>query len=132
MPLPTDQHDWIQDAVIARAKVLGLTAYAIAQRTDGRVSADHVQAYLTRRKSMGSHKLQHVLWALGLQLVAMVELQCTAEEGDRVRGEDDGRDPIPLIGELAPLTLPAGTIFRLEGGSIVATLPGKDPPSPSP
>lgn len=61
-----DLADWIQDAVIARADTLGLTAYAIAQRSAGGVSEDHVQAYLTRKKSMGSHKLQHVLRALGL------------------------------------------------------------------
>ena len=61
--------DWIQSAVIARARELGLTAYAIAKATDGAVSEDHVRAYLTRRKSMGSHKLQHVLRVLGMTLV---------------------------------------------------------------
>jgi hypothetical protein len=63
-----DPRDWIQQAVIARAKALGLTAYRIAQMTDGAVSEDHVQAYLTRRKSMGSHKLQHVLRVLDLDI----------------------------------------------------------------
>ncbi len=63
---PPERGDWIQDAVIARAAALGMTAYAIAQASNGAVSDDHVQAYLTRRKSMGSHKLQHVLSALGL------------------------------------------------------------------
>ena len=61
--------DWVQDRVIERARTLGLTAYAIARATGGAVSADHVQAYLCRRKSMGSHKLQHVLSVLGLALV---------------------------------------------------------------
>lgn len=60
--------DWLQDKVIARAAHLGLTAYAIAKATGGKVSEDHIQAYLTRKKSMGSHKLQHVLTALGLQV----------------------------------------------------------------
>ena len=46
-----------------------MSAYEIAKRTGGAVSEDHVQAYLTRRKSMGSHKLQHVLRALGLAIV---------------------------------------------------------------
>jgi hypothetical protein len=55
--------------VIARAQTLGLTAYAIAKATNGRVSADHVQAYLTRRKSCGSHKLQHILTVLDLTLI---------------------------------------------------------------
>lgn len=63
-----DLSDWIQATVIARAAELDLTAYRIAQLTDGAVSADHVQAYLMRRKSMGSHKLQHVLRVLGLGL----------------------------------------------------------------
>jgi hypothetical protein len=60
--------DWIQQTVIDRASALGLSAYAIAQRTAGAVSADHVLAYLARRKSMGSHKLQHVLTALRLTI----------------------------------------------------------------
>jgi hypothetical protein len=63
------QEDWLQSVVIDRAKELGLTAYAIAKLTGWAVSEDHVQAYLTRRKSMGSHKLQHVLAALGQVVV---------------------------------------------------------------
>jgi hypothetical protein len=62
--------DWVQATVMARALELGLTAYAIAQRTGGAVSEDHIQAYLTRRKSCGSHKLQHIFRALGLRLTA--------------------------------------------------------------
>lgn len=58
-------NDWLQSAIIARAAELELTAYAIAKATNGAVSEDHVQAYLTRRKSMGSHKLQHVIRVLG-------------------------------------------------------------------
>lgn len=60
--------DWIQAAVIARAAELDLTAYAIAKATGGKVSEDHVRDYLTQRKSMGSHKLQHVLDVLGLAI----------------------------------------------------------------
>jgi hypothetical protein len=66
--------DWVQARVIERAKELGwprsLSSYEIAKRSDGGVSEDHVHAYLTRSKSMGSHKLQHVLTALGLTLAA--------------------------------------------------------------
>lgn len=65
-----EQADWIQGRVIARVLELGLSSYEIAKRTDGRVSEDHVRDYLTRRKSMGSHKLQHVLAVLGLELRA--------------------------------------------------------------
>lgn len=60
------RRDLVQEAVIARAEQLGLTAYAIAKLTGGAVSPDHVKDYLERRKSMGSHKLQHVLTAIGL------------------------------------------------------------------
>lgn len=65
------QHDTIQAAVIAQAKKLGLSSYAISQLTGGKVSEDHVRAYLTKQKSMGSHKLQHVLRALKLQIEPM-------------------------------------------------------------
>lgn len=61
-------NDKIQDIVIKRASQLHLTSYAIAQLTGGEVSEDHVRAYLTHRKSMGSHKLQHVLKALKLRV----------------------------------------------------------------
>lgn len=64
----TDRRDWIQSAVIRRARELDLTAYAIAKLTNGRVSEDHVKKYLDKRASMGSHKLQHVLKALGLDI----------------------------------------------------------------
>lgn len=60
--------DTIQETVIAQAKKLGLTSYAIAKSTDGAVSEDHVRAYILREKSMGSHKLQHVLRVLGLKI----------------------------------------------------------------
>lgn len=65
---PVDRADWIQDRVISRAEQLELTAYAIAKATGGKVSEDHVRDYLTRKKSMGSHKLQHVLSVLGLEI----------------------------------------------------------------
>ncbi|MFA5058769.1 MAG: hypothetical protein WC485_11695 [Opitutaceae bacterium] len=64
------REDWIQAAVIARAAERSLSAHAIAQATGWAVSDDHVQAYLQRRKSMGSHKLQHVLAVLKLEIVA--------------------------------------------------------------
>lgn len=61
--------DWLQERVIARAAKLGLTSYAIAKATGNAVSEDHVRDYLTRSKSMGSHKLQHVLRVLNLDLI---------------------------------------------------------------
>lgn len=61
--------DWLQLAVIARVTARRLSSYRLSQMTDGAVSEDHIRAYLTRKKSMGSHKLQHVLRALGGALV---------------------------------------------------------------
>lgn len=63
-----DGSDWIQEAVITRAAELEKTAYRIAQDCDQLVSEDHIHKYLNRKSSMGSHKLQHVLRALGLQI----------------------------------------------------------------
>ena len=60
--------DWIQELVIDRSAKLGINAYQIAIATGWAVSDDHVQAYLTHKKSMGSHKLQHVLRVLGLEI----------------------------------------------------------------
>jgi hypothetical protein len=60
--------DWIQEAVIARARVLGLNPLQISQQTGGKVSDDHIREFLNRRKSMGSYKLQHVLRALDLRI----------------------------------------------------------------
>ena len=62
------RRDWLQDAVIERAAALQRTAYSIARDCGWAVSEDHVRDYLRRRKSMGSHKLQHVLRVLGLGL----------------------------------------------------------------
>lgn len=66
----TDTRDWVQERVIARAAELGLTAYAVAQSVAEHVSASHVYDYLARRKSMGSHKLAHLLTALRLTIIA--------------------------------------------------------------
>jgi hypothetical protein len=64
------RRDWLQEAVIEKADKLGLTSYAIAKATGNAVSEDHVRDYLTRKKSMGSHKLQHVLRVLFLDKFA--------------------------------------------------------------
>lgn len=63
--MPADQ---IQETVIARAAKLGLSGYAIAQLTGKLVSERHIQDYLARRSSMGSHKLQHILRVLTLKI----------------------------------------------------------------
>jgi len=60
--------DWIQAAVIARAEEMKMTSYEIARRTGWAISEDHVRVYLTKDKSMGSHKLQHVLSVLGMKI----------------------------------------------------------------
>jgi hypothetical protein len=63
-----DLTDAIQEVCIARAKEKDLTSYAIAKATDGQVSEDHVHKFLTRRSSMGTHKVQHILRVLGLAI----------------------------------------------------------------
>lgn len=49
-------------------KELGLNPNQIAEHLDGQVSRSHVCDYLTRRASIGSHKLQHLLEALKLKI----------------------------------------------------------------
>jgi hypothetical protein len=65
---PDTRADWVQETCRARAVELDLTAHAIAKAARGRVTEDDVRDYLTRRKSMDSHKLQHVLAVLGLAI----------------------------------------------------------------
>lgn len=61
--------DHIQNQCIERMEQLGLNPNQIAETLDGKVSRSHVCDYLTRRASMGSHKLQHVLTALSLKIL---------------------------------------------------------------
>jgi hypothetical protein len=80
-----DLGDDIQEAVIAAAAELCLTAYALTQEANRAaamraramgapdpeswtISEDAVRAYLTRRSSMGTHKVQYLMWALGLRI----------------------------------------------------------------
>jgi hypothetical protein len=60
--------DAIQDQCIAQMDKLGLNPNQVAEMLDGRVSRSHVCDYLTRRASIGSHKLQHLLAALDLEI----------------------------------------------------------------
>ena len=60
--------DKIQDQCIARMEELGLNPNRVSELVEGSVSRMHVYDYLTRKKSMGSHKLQHVLAALKLRI----------------------------------------------------------------
>lgn len=59
--------DDIQEACILRMIHLGLNPVAVADLVEpGKVDADHVVKYLTRRAPMTSHKLQHIFRVLGL------------------------------------------------------------------
>ena len=60
--------DWIQEIVIARCKELDFTAHRIALLAENRIDELHIHRFVTRRASMGSHKLQHVLKVLGLTI----------------------------------------------------------------
>lgn len=61
--------DAIQDACIARMAALDLNPNQVADKLDGRVSRTHVCDFLSRRASLGTHKLQHLLPALGLKII---------------------------------------------------------------
>jgi predicted transcriptional regulator len=64
----TDRADWIQARVIARMRELGMTEHAVAKLVEDHVARSHVYAYLSKRASMGSHKLMHLFRAIGLTL----------------------------------------------------------------
>lgn len=66
----TQTQDWIRDTVIARARELKLSAYAIAKRTGYRVTQETISHYLQGRSSMTTGKLQYVLTVLHLRLAA--------------------------------------------------------------
>lgn len=58
----------IHELCQAQARRLGLSAYAVAKATQGKVSDDHVAAFFAGRKEMGSHRLDAVLAVLGLEV----------------------------------------------------------------
>lgn len=62
-----DLLDTIQEQCIARMKELGLNPNQVAERLPN-MSRTHVCDYLSRRSSMGSHKLQHLLKILQLEI----------------------------------------------------------------
>lgn len=62
--------DVIQDTCIARMESLGLNPNKVFELLDGKVSRSHINDYLTRRASIGSHKLQYLLAALNLEIIA--------------------------------------------------------------
>ena len=64
-----NDNEWIRKVVVARADTLGLTAYAVATRTGGRVLPDTVKNYFEGRSGMTTTHLQHVLDVLGLTLI---------------------------------------------------------------
>lgn len=74
MPDPVDS---IRELVIARARELKLSAYAIAKRTGGQVTQESVCHFLQGRTSMTTRKLQHVLTVLRLRLAPVVNPPAT-------------------------------------------------------
>lgn len=60
--------DKIQEQCIKRMEAMGLNPNRVAELVGATISRTHVCDYLTRRKSMGSHKLQHLLVALDLKI----------------------------------------------------------------
>jgi hypothetical protein len=59
--------DRLQDALIKRMQALNLTPVGVTALIPG-ISQAHVIDYLTRRKSMGSHKIQWIMEVLGLEV----------------------------------------------------------------
>lgn len=64
----TDLTDAIQEQCIARMHELGMVPNQVAKLVEQHITRAHVTDYLSRRASMGSHRLQHVLTALNLRL----------------------------------------------------------------
>lgn len=60
--------DSIQDICIARMESLQLNPNKVAEMLPA-MSRTHVCDFLSRRKSMGSHKLQHLMAVLGGRIV---------------------------------------------------------------
>jgi transcriptional regulator with XRE-family HTH domain len=58
--------DWIRDTVIDQASRLGLTAYAVAQKTG--IEYSTVNRYLTGKCSLNSRYLSLICTALELEL----------------------------------------------------------------
>jgi hypothetical protein len=81
----TDLTDAIQEACIQRAAELGISHSQIATELGDLISADHTLDYLSRRKSMGSHLLQHLLARLGLT-VTTADKPAAPTESNRSEG----------------------------------------------
>jgi hypothetical protein len=58
----------LRAAVVKAMADQGLTAYAVAKQSQGAVSEDAVQRFVTGRASLGSDKLAAVCDVLGLRL----------------------------------------------------------------
>lgn len=62
---PPMRIDRLQPLVVARAKALGLTAYAISQRCEGNPTPETVSRFLGGMVSVNSANLTRILRALG-------------------------------------------------------------------
>ena len=63
-----DFHDSIQERCIAQMLKLGMNPNQVADAVEGKIARSHVCDFLTRRASIGSHKLQHLLPVLKLEI----------------------------------------------------------------
>ncbi len=61
-------HDDIQERCIASMLKLGMNPNQVADAVGGKIARSHVCDFLTRRASIGSHKLQHLLPVLKLDI----------------------------------------------------------------
>lgn len=61
-------HDAIQERCIKSMIRLGMNPNQVADAVEGKIARSHVCDFLTRRASIGSHKLQHLLPVLKLKI----------------------------------------------------------------
>lgn len=71
-PSSTHVPDPLQEALIRRMKAAGTNPNQVAEQLAGKVSRSHVCDYLTRRKSMGSHKVWHLIALLAPDVWALM------------------------------------------------------------
>jgi len=71
--MPPDDPDWLRPLIDARMTALGLSSYAVAQRTRGAVNEDTLRKYLRGLASLRADKLAPILRALGLSLTARAD-----------------------------------------------------------
>lgn len=61
-------NDWIRKIVVARAEEMELSAYALAQKTEGAVSISAVKRFMRGKHQIGDHHLAAIMRVLKLKI----------------------------------------------------------------